>query len=370
MKRFIFILSLTLLISSCGTPDKKAKLEKLKSEREQLDKKIKDLESSLNLDSNSSNRVKKLVSLDTVHYETFKTYIELQGKLDGEDNVIATAQTPGVISQIYVEVGQSVKKGQVLSEIDATMIKQSVSEIKTQLDYATTMFEKQKSLWEQNIGSEVQYLGSKNQKESMEKRLATIMEQIEMTKIKSPINGTIEELSIKIGQSIAPGMVAFRVINFSKAKVVLDVSESYASQIKNGDKAIVYFPDFNQETEAKITFASRYINPNNRSFIAEIRLGKMSFPLRANMIAVVKINDSTKEKAITVPINILQEGLNEMYVMVAQKQGNNYIAKKRTITTGVSYGGKIEVLSGLEENDLIISVGYQNLNDNEMIQVK
>lgn len=370
MKRLIFILSLTLLISSCGTSDKKAQLEKLKSEREQLDKKIKDLEDELNLDPNSSNKAKKLVTVDTIRPETFKTYIELQGKLDGEDNVIATAQTPGVISHIYVEVGQTVKKGQVLAEIDATMLKQSISEIKTQLDYATTMYEKQKSLWEQNIGSEVQYLGSKNQKESMEKRLATLMEQIEMTKIKSPINGTIEELPVKIGQSVAPGMVVFRVINFSKAKVVLDVSETYASKIKNGDKAIVYFPDFNQETEAKISFASKYINPTNRSFTAEIRLGAVSFSLRANMIAVVKINDFTKENAITIPINILQEGLNETYVMVAQKQGNNLVAKKRVITTGISYGGRIEVLSGLEENDLIISKGYQNLNDNEIIQVK
>lgn len=370
MKRFIFILSLTLLISSCGTSDKKAQLEKLKNEREQLDKQIKELELALNLDSNSSNKTKKMVSLDTAKLETFTTYIELQGKLDGEENVIATAQTPGVITHIYVEVGQSVKKGQVLAEIDATILKQSIAEIKTQLDYATTMYEKQKSLWEQNIGSEVQYLGSKTQKESMEKRLATLMEQIEMSKIKSPINGTIEELPVKIGQSVAPGMVVFRVINFSKAKVVLDVSETYASKIKNGDKAIVYFPDFAQETEARISFASKYINPNNRSFIAEIRLGSMSFPLRANMIAVVKINDYTKEKTITVPVNILQEGLNETYIMVAEKSGANYVAKKRIITTGVAYGGKIEVLSGIEENDLIIKIGYQNLNDNEIIQVK
>ena len=237
MKTRILLAFLVLTIASCGKKDdKSAQLEKLKGERDKINTEITKLEDELTKEGKGNvNTSSVIVKVSTIAPQVFNHYIEVQGKIDGEDNVAVSAQAMGVIKNINVKAGQLVKKGQVLAEIDADVMFQSLSELQQQLQFATDLYNKQKSLWDKKIGSEVQYMTAKNNKESMEKRVSTLKDQIEMYKIKSPINGTVEDLPIKIGQNIAPGLVAARVINFSTVKATAEVAEAYSSKVNTND---------------------------------------------------------------------------------------------------------------------------------------
>ena len=215
----------------------------------------------------------------------------------------------GVVKTIYVKAGQTVKKDQVLADINADVLYQSLAEVQQQLQFATDLFNKQKSLWDKRIGSEIQFLTAKNNKESMEKRERTLKDQIDMYKIKSPINGTVEDLPLKIGQNIAPGFTAVRVINFSTIKAIAEVAETYSSKVKLNDDVLIYFPDLNKEIPSKLSFASKFINNVNRTFVVESRFSPNGDNISANMIAVVKINDYSNQAAIVIPINIIQNSM-------------------------------------------------------------
>jgi membrane fusion protein (multidrug efflux system) len=236
MKTTSIIVMIALVILSSCNEDKLTKLQNMKADYEKLGNKIIDLENELKQEgvSTDTKHLTKLTYLE-IQKSVFNHYIEVQGKIDGEDNVIATSKAVGVITKIFVKEGDNVKKGQILAEIDAGFLLPTLEEIKSQLAFATELYNKQKELWDQKIGSEVQYLSAKNNKESLENRIRTVSEQIEMYKIIAPISGTIEEAPLKIGQNIAPGMIAFRVINFNRVKVVSEVSEAYAVKIKKGN---------------------------------------------------------------------------------------------------------------------------------------
>lgn len=354
-------------ITACKE-DKKAKLQKMKSEYEQLGNEIRAFEKEMLQEGIVPDSLAQTkLSYIEIKKTTFNHFIEVQGKIDGEENVIATSKALGVITRLHVKEGDNVQKGQVLAELDAGILYQTLEEIKTQLAFATDLYEKQKALWDQKIGSEVQYLSAKNNKESMENRIKTMNEQIEMYKIVAPISGTIEEAPLKIGQSMAPGMIAFRVINFSRVKVISEVSESYATRIKKGNPVIVKFPDDNKEIEAKIDFTSRFINPINRTFTIESYLKPGELEYRANMIAVMNILDYTNIEAMVIPVNFIQSDSKTQFVWVAEKQGNKYIAKKRTISQGQSYNGLTEITAGLKEGDRLLTSSLFNIQENETI---
>ncbi|MEI6853559.1 MAG: efflux RND transporter periplasmic adaptor subunit, partial [Bacteroidota bacterium] len=188
-----------------------------------------------------------------------------------------------------------------------------------------------------------------------------------MAKIVSPINGTIEEIPIKIGQMVQPGMPAFRVVNFSKIKVVADVAEAYSPKIKSNDSVLVFFPDFNQEIATRLTFTSKFINAMNRTFTIEAQIKSMNQEMRAKMIAVMKINDYKAQDAIAIPANVVQESMNEHFVYVAVEEKGKKIARKQTITLGMNYNGLTEVLSGLKVGDKVITTGYQDVNPNSVL---
>ncbi|MFA6924295.1 MAG: efflux RND transporter periplasmic adaptor subunit [Bacteroidales bacterium] len=310
----------------------------------------------------------KEVSISEIKTREFSHYIEVQGKVDGEDNVGVFAKTIGVVTNIFVNAGDEVKKGQILAQIDDQFVKQSIKEIQTQIDFTTDLYNKQKNLWEQKIGSEVQYLSAKTNKEAMENRKASALEQLDMFKIISPIDGTIEDIPIKVGQSVAPGLPIFRVINFSKIKVVADVAEVFTAKIKKGNDVLIYFPDLNQEMPAQLTFSSKYINPTNRTFAIEIRLQPSEIEYRANMIAIIKIKDYTSANAFALPVNIVQSDAKDKYVFVAENVNGKNIAKKQLVKTGQSYNGIIEITNGLKPGDKVITTGYQDLDDGQEIK--
>jgi RND family efflux transporter MFP subunit len=369
MKRILLVAIAGLLIVSCS-PDKKSKLEKLKKQYDEIAVQIKDLEKEIAKDEGKSIDKVAEVVVTELKKEDFNHYIEVQGKIDGDQNVAVSSKMIGVVTDIFVQEGQEVIKGQVLAQLDDAILRQSLVSLDSTLGYLTNLYNKQKRLWEQKIGSEVQYLTAKNTKEGIENNIKTIKEQMAQAKILSPINGTIEDIPIKLGQAVTPGVTtAFRIVNLSKVKVVSDIAEAYSAKLKTGNEVMIYFPDLDKEIKSKISFASKYINTVNRTFSTEIKLDNNDQEYRANMIAVVKINDYHVDSAITVPVNVIQKLDGNDYVFTAEKnKDNKYIAKKVKVQIGLTYNGYSEVTDGLKDGDKIITTGYQNLEDGQLLK--
>ncbi len=370
MKKIIIYSALIAFLAACNaTTDKKAELEKLKFQREELNTQIAQLEAEV--DPNAAIAEVKAVAVNvTPSVEcVFNHFIQVQGTVDGDQNIAVSPQMAGIVTAVYVKEGTNVKKGQVLAELDAQIVKQSLEEVNTQLALATSIFEKQSALWDKKIGSEVQYLQAKNGKEALEQRANTIREQLKLAKMVSPISGTVESVPLRVGQMASPGMPTstIRVINMSVAKITADVAETYATRIKNGNMALVSFPEQGKEIETKLNFTSRFIDPTNRTFKVECKLSSKDVELRANMIAYIKIKDYTNEKAFCVPVNYVQSNQDGKFIYIAKQNGNDWIAEQRMVKTGMDYDGTIEILEGITPGENIITSGFQSLNAGEKV---
>lgn len=378
MKRNIILFSVlaTLAISACGgkktnDENKQAKLDALKKEIATLQSEASAIEKELNQKSGKPNG--KEVEITEIKKGVFQSYIMIEGSADANESTIATPKVPGTIVRVLVQPGASVTAGQVLAQLDNTTISQGRNELQQQLIFVTTLFEKQKRLWEKGVGTEVQYLSVKNQKESLEKSMKTLETQIDMYNIKAPITGTLESVDAKIGQAVAPGIPLFRVMNLSNIKIKADVAESYSKKVKAGDKIKIFFPDLETEIDANISFASKYIDPLNRTFRVETKLPHVD-NLKPNMIAKLKIIDYENANTISVNSNCIQTTESGSYVVIAKAQSNAkgdatafFVAERRTVTAGKSSDGHTEILTGLNEGDLVITTGYQELNNGQAI---
>ncbi len=368
--QYLILLSIGLLINACGgkknnVQEKRAELEKIKKEIAGLQNKAQKLELEIEALEPKKDKT-KLVETEVVEAAAFETYLNIEGKADAEQSTIATAQLPGTVTQVTVKPGDAVSAGQALAYMDNSTLRQSRGQIEQQLSFANTLFEKQKRLWQQGVGTEIQYLSAKNQKEALEKNLATLDAQLSMYTIKAPISGTVESVDTKIGQAAAPGIPMFKVVNLNNLKVVADVAESYSGKINKGDKVKVLFADINKTIESNIAFASKVIDPLNRSFKIEIRLNGAT-DIKPNMLAKLKIADYRNEKAITVPTNSITTGVDEKYVMVKTSKNGKAVAAKRVIKTGHTGESRTEILDGIQAGDEIIITGFQELNDGQII---
>jgi len=371
MKKILWISGMIIFLVSCGgnSGNKQARLEELKKQRDKLTTQITVLENEINPQGSQTATVVK--TMDVVK-QPFEHYIEVQGRIDGNENIgVVPRNQGGVVTKIFVAQGDHVTAGQVLAVMDNEVLKQSLQELQTSLDYATDMYNRQKNLWDQKIGSEAQFLAAKNTKESLEKKMSTMQDQIDMSKIVSPIEGTVEDIPIKVGQMASPAspQPCFRIVNFSKAKAVADVSEAYSNKIKTGDPVKVYLPDLNTELNATVTFSSKFINPTNRTFTVETMLPPApELTFRANMIAVVRIKDYGNINSLAIPQNYIQTARDEgHFVFVAEMKDGRYYARKRLVTPFISYNGLTEVLTGLKEGDKVITTGYKDLYDGQLI---
>jgi RND family efflux transporter MFP subunit len=368
MKKLLLLLPVLIFLVTCSSPDKKTQLEKLKKEHARISEEITILEKELNP---AGNEPVIMVNIDTIVRGLFEHYIEVQGRIDGNENIGVSPRSPGVVSKILVKEGDFVRKGQVLAELDADVLKRNLKDLETQLAYVTDLYDKQKSLWDQGIGSEKQFLDAKNGKESLQNKVDAMKEQINMSNITAPIEGTVEDIPIKVGQMAAVGIPAFRVINFSKAKAVADVGEAYSAKIKTGDQVKVFLPDFNEEMVEKVTFASKFINPTNRTFVVEVELPHAANNFRANMIAVIRIKDYSNPSAIAIPQNYIQSSKNEgLFLFIEKEENGKKVARKAYIETGITYNGLTEITNGLKEGDKIITAGYKDLYEGQIIDYK
>ena len=359
------------LMTACGG-NKEAQLTKLKDQQSALNDKILKLQADISKDKKDTlNPAKfKFVGLKPVTSDKFDHFIRVQGKLDGDQNAAVFAEAPGTVSSKFADVGQKVIKGQVLAQIDDQQYRSQMQGLETQYKFASDLYDKQKRLWDQKIGSEVQYMQSKTNKESLEKQISSLKQQVDKFKIKSPIDGTIEECNIKVGGVVSPDprLAAYRVVAFKNLKVSAEVSEAYSAKVRVGDNLLVTFPDINKSYEAKVNFVSKYINPTNRTFMMETKLLDGINDLKANMLAIIQINDYHTDNAVQVPMNVVQTDLTGSYVYVIRPKDKFSAAYKQPVVLGNSYNGVAEVLQGLKIGDKIISIGYQELVDGEYVR--
>ena len=360
----------TLLLASCGgeSKDPKAQLEKLKSEQAATQSKIAELEAKT---GGPAEAAATPVSVMNAKPESFKSYLEVQGRVDFDQNATVGSRAAGSLTSIRVQRGDHVSKGQVLATIDASILDANAAELRNRMDLAKTVYEKQKGLWDQQIGTEIQYLQAKNNYQGLQRSLATLGQQRAMYNVVAPISGTVEEVLPKPGEITAPGAPVVRLASGTGGKILAEVSEAYGNSIKAGDNAIVTIPDLgDEEIPATVRVVSRSINATSRTFTVELRLKQRAADLRPNMVATVRVQNYARANATVVPVDLVQHDEQNSYVYVVGQEGKKTVAQKRVIKTGNTYNGKVEVTSGLTATDRIISGGYQNLNEGQPVAVQ
>ena len=370
----IIITLLATLLAACGPEKsdlqtKKAELAKLKSEQADLNTKVKGLETELaKLDPVKREEAKvKAVAVSPVVASTFRHFVDLQGSVDAKNNVQVTPKGQGgVITAMYVVEGTPVRAGQAIAKLDDQIVRESLNEVQTQLSLATTVFEKQSNLWKQQIGTELQYLQAKSNKESLERRISTVKAQIGQSTVTSPISGVVDQVIGKVGQVAAPGMGIVRVVNLSRLKVIAKVADTYSGTVRKGDAVQINFPDIKKQINSTITFVATSVDPLSRTFTIEASLPSTN-DLKPNMLAQVKINDASKSNALVINQNLIQNTEDGQLVYVAVTDGNKKVAKAKKVTTGQSYGGQIEITQGLSAGDQLITQGYQEVTDGQTI---
>ena len=367
----VLFLAGTLLLTSCGSDSKdpKVQLEKLKSEQAATQTKIAALEAKT---GGPATVAATPVSVMNAKPESFKSYLEVQGRVDFDQNATVGSRAAGSLTSIRVQRGDRVGKGQVLATVDASILDANMAELRTRMDLARVVYQKQKGLWDQQIGTEIQYLQAKNNYQALQRNLATLNQQKSLYNVVAPFSGTVDEVLPKLGEITSPGAPVVRLTSGTGGKILADVSEAYGNSIKAGDQAVVTIPDLGgKELPAMVRVVSRSINATSRTFTVELRLkSTKAADLRPNMVATVRIQNYAQANATVIPVDIVQHDEENSYVYVVAQEGGKVVAKKRIIKTGNTYNGKVEVTSGLTAADQIISGGYQNLNEGQKVAVQ
>ena len=390
------VTTLVILIASCNDSrkegsalinDKKAALEKLKAEKSKKDDEINKLQAELEkLDSNTAIASKiKLVAAAPVTVQDFKHYIDLQGHVDAENiSYISPRGMGGQVKAVYVQQGQLVKKGQLLLKLDDAIVQQQVTAarqqlegIKTQLTFAKNLYQRQKNLWDQGIGTEVQLITSKTNVEGLENQLKSAGEQVQVaveqqktTNVYSDVTGVADIVNIKVGE-IFQGMTAMgpqiKIVNTSKLKVVSNIPENYLTRVHKGSVVEISIPDANKKITSAISLISQSIDITNRGFVAEAKIATDP-ALKPNQSAILRILDYSAPNAVVIPVNTVQSDETSKYVYLLVKLANGKtVAKKQAISIGEVYGSIVEIKTGLKAGDQLITEGYQNLYDGQLI---
>jgi RND family efflux transporter MFP subunit len=384
MQQFIKITLLTVLVgfTACTGNEKNGSLADKKNKLTALKKEVTALETEISkLDTAAANQATgKLVVTAVLATQTFNHYIDLQGKIESESISYVTARGGGgQVKGVFVKRGDVVPKGKLLLKLDDAIQRQAViaaeqglETLKTQLSFAKTLYQKQKNLWEQNIGTEVQLISAKNNVELLENQLKTAQEQVKIsreqlqfTSVFSDVDGVAEDVNVRVGEIFA-GAGQIKIVNTTKLKVTAEVPENYSLRVKTGTKLTINLPDLQKSIAANISVVGKIINPNSRSFFIEAKVASDK-DLRPNQIALLQILDYTIINAIAIPVNTLQNDETGKYVMVAVSENGKLIARKRMVTVGEFYKDQLEIKSGLQAGDQIVTEGFQSLYDGQLI---
>jgi len=374
MKKIIALFITTTLLISCGEETKKSSLEELNEQKSTLVSKIDSLSNQLKTiegEISKLDNTKKLQIITTLPVKngTFKHYVEVQGIVQADKNIEIRPELGGIVNAIYVKEGQRVSVGQTLMQLDDTEMKNGIAELNTQLTLAKTTFDRQERLWNQKIGSEMQYLQAKAQKESLENNLATLKSQAKKMKITAPFSGIVDEIFPRKGELTSPQTAVVRLLNLDQVYVEADVTETYLPVIKIGTETTINFPSIHKEIESKVSQIGNYINPNNRSFKTRINLSNKDQSMKPNLLADIKFLDF-KAEGIIVPSNLVQQDQNgNDYVFTIKTENGKHTILKNKITVAKEYNHKIYVSEGLTSNDTIVNKGARQVQAGEIVKI-
>jgi RND family efflux transporter MFP subunit len=368
IKKISYIV-LGIFFASCGTSENKGKqLSDLKKQRDVLTKQIVKLTSEVKKENGTQVEHASMVDIKQYSGVEFKHYIDVQGLVESDNNILIPAQSPGLVRRIYIDEGDRVHKGQILAQIDSDLVIRGIKELKISIELATTVYERQTRLWEKKIGSEIQFLQAKSQKESLEMKLQSLNKQLEMTKIIAPISGTIDHILIKEGEMAAAGRGAIRIVNVSDLKITASLSEIYINDVNSGDDVAITFPSLNKVANDKIVSVAKVIDPKNRTFNIEVAAPELK-NLKPNMLTVLRVNDYTKADAILVPMNIMQNTGKKFFVFKAVQKDGKWHAKKTFVTPGKYYNNQIELLKGVNKGVYLVTFGFQQISDGSLLTI-
>lgn len=369
--KFLPLLAFSVLVASCATNEgvdaKKAELEKLKSQLSALNTQIKTLEAEIaKEDPEFANANKKSLLITTAAAKKgkFTHYVEVTGSVLSKKNVNISAETAGRILEVPAIEGMRVSKGQILATIDAESIQRNIEEMENNLALARTVFEKQERLWNQKIGTEIQYLEAKNRKEGLEKSLASMKTQLSKTEVRAPFNGTVETVRVRLGELVQPGMTMFQFVGESDLFIEADISESYVGVLSKGDSVEVSFPSINRSLKTKVSAIGSIINPNNRTFKVEVFLPNIP-EVKPNMISVLKIQDYKNKESVIVPAHLILADNRGDYLFIVE----NGIAKKKYVKRGYTFGAETEIVEGLTGVETLVDKGFREVGDNFSVNI-
>jgi membrane fusion protein (multidrug efflux system) len=372
------ILALALLIgfASCSTnggddleskkallSEKKAELQALEQEINLLSKEIKDLEPV-------RKKPATPVEVLEVNPKDFTRFVEVQGRVEADDFVNVSSEIGGRITSLLVEEGDYVRKGQLLATTDLETVEKQIAEIETQLELANTVYERQKRLWDQNIGSEIQYLEAKTRMEGLEKSLETLESQISKKNIYAPIGGYVDREFLQEGETASPGMPIIQILNTAEIKVTADIQENFLSAIEKGDSVTVRFPALNLSIDETVTQLGRTIDLNNRTFEIQIKTSSRSGQLKPNLLAVIRFKDFQAEDIISVPLDAIHEEVNgNKFVYIVNEESGRFTAKKSYVELGESNVNEVIIASGVRNGDRLITKGSKGISQGELVRI-
>lgn len=373
MKQIAIILSLFLMMS-CGqegSSDKKAELDSYRQQVKEYNQKIAALEAELEGDSEPSASGDLLrVEVKEINPETFSRYFEVSGVMEAVQDAYISPEMNGKIQKVHTQRGSRVKKGALLVKLNTDVTEKGIAELRTSLELAQRIFDKQEELWEQQIGSEIQYLEAKNAVESLEARLASLEEQIDMAHIRAPFGGIIDDIMVKVGEPASPGAPVVHLVNLSVMRVSARVSEAYLTSVSKGDWVELRFPTYPEDMlKARVTRLGEVIDPKTRTFILELELNNPGEKLKPNMLTSVRIEDFTDAEARVVPSEILRQDFNGTFLFRVKDVDGTARAQKVYVETGITVQDRTQILDGLSTGDMVITRGYNLVSEGSPIEI-
>jgi len=387
MKKILFTnIAFVLILTGCGEDKKSAEqivadgdMNAIRSMKKELSVQQRAIANEIAvldeaIEKGSKNANLPLVTTFETELKKFVHYIELQGGVATKKNVLVYPEAAGILRSVYVTDGQRVKKGEILAIIDDGGLSSQLLQLKTQLELAETTYERQKRLWDQNIGTEIQFLQAKSNYEAQQKAIDRLKAQLDKFKIRAPFTGIVDDVILDQGTVVGPGVGSevFRVINLNEMYIEVPVPETYVSSIKVGTQVEAYFPVLDKTIDSKVRQTGNFINPNNRSFTVEVPVANRDKLIKPNMTAKVKINDYINPESILIPQSIISENsAGQQYVFAVSsvdKQGIGQ-AKKQIITTGKTQGSVVEVLTGISDGVSLIEEGARNVKEGQNVKI-
>ncbi len=381
MKYLSSLLLIVFLTAACQ-PEKLSPEAHLKAQQTLLkekQKELKDLAKLIgkleqeidSLDPNSKKeKPRTLVTSAVIETKDFVRFIDIQSSVKSDDVVMASSETGGRLLNVSVKEGTYVKKGQFIAKVDMESVNKQINELNKTLELAADVYERQKRLWDQNIGSEIQYLQAKNNKERIEKSLETANFQLTKANVYAPISGVVDMVFSKTGEMAGPGAPIVQILSTAVVKVVADVPEKYLTSVKRGETVSIKFPSLNRETKAKVSLLGNSINPSNRTFKVEVNIPNRDGILKPNLLASMLVNDFTEKNAVVIPLELVQQEVSgRSFVYIKGENEEGAFAKKVFVETGESYEGEIIITSGLNGGEEMIVEGARGLAMNELIKI-